>query len=55
MKGAQDIQKEVRVPLDQMDVNQSAAPRRETPITGPHTPAPAEESSTEPTSESPEK
>ncbi|MEN9949100.1 MAG: hypothetical protein RL106_1923 [Bacteroidota bacterium] len=55
MKGAQDIQKEVRVPLDQMDVNQSAAPRRETPITGPHTPAPVEESSTEPTSESPEK
>jgi sec-independent protein translocase protein TatA len=55
MKGAQDIQKEVRVPLDQMDVNQSSVPRRETPITGPHTPAPPEESSTESTSESPEK
>ncbi len=36
MKGAQDIQKEVRVPLDQMDVDQQSVPRRETPITGPN-------------------
>ncbi|MBM3427929.1 MAG: twin-arginine translocase TatA/TatE family subunit [Bacteroidetes bacterium] len=37
MKGAQDIQKEVRVPLDQMDVDNRAVPRRETPIAGPST------------------
>ncbi len=35
MKGAQDIQKEVRVPLDQMDVDTNAVPRRETPVAGP--------------------
>lgn len=35
MKGAQDIQKEVRVPLDQMDVDSNSVPRRETPVAGP--------------------
>lgn len=37
MKGAQDIQKEVRVPLDQMDVDNRAIPKRETPVAGPRT------------------
>ena len=37
MKGAQDIQKEVRIPLDQMDVDNGAIPKRETPVAGPKT------------------
>ena len=53
MKGAQDIQKEVRVPLDQMDVDNRAVPRRETPVAGPRTETETEtESKEEPSSSS---
>lgn len=55
MKGAQDIQKEVRVPLDQMDMDSQSVPRRETPIAGPNTAAPSENPISETTSESSEK
>ncbi len=34
MKGANDIRKEARVPLDQMDIDTSAPSKRETPVTG---------------------
>ncbi len=55
MKGAQDIQKEVRVPLDQMDMDSQSIPRRETPIAGPNTSTPTENPTSETTSESSEK
>lgn len=55
MKGAQDIQKEVRVPLDQMDMDSQSVLRRETPIAGPNTSTPTENPTSETTSESSEK
>lgn len=55
MKGAQDIQKEVRVPLDQMDMDSQSVPRRETPIAGPNTATTSENPISETTSESSEK